>query len=256
MEAFHYTVARVPHEIAEAQRVRWMVYGEEEQLLPSSASVAGREIDARDDDEDTIHLLVRDGEEPVGTVRLLPARPCSGPRTRLGLELESTFVLRAGATNQFIPAEVTRFCVLRRYRCTGVTRTLYAALCTESLRRGITHWFAAANMGTDFAEDASLAYHLVCARTLLDGGFHARPRVGPPWHTPRRRACYTEEQRQSASRGELDGLAVPRTIALFATRMGARYIGPPAYDRYFNVFALPLVTRLSPGLPEPDGAAR
>jgi putative hemolysin len=257
MDAFDWTVARAPHEIAEAQRVRWRVYGEEEQLLPTSASVAGREIDARDEDKDTVHLLVRAGGEAVGTVRLLSARPGRGAaRTRLGLELESSFDLGEVGTDALVPAEITRFCVLRRYRCTGVARTLHAALGTESRRRGITHWFAAANMGTDLAEDASLAYRLVCARTLLDAHFHARPRLGPPWHTPRRRACYTEGQRERASRGELGSLDVPRTLALFATRMGARYLGPPAYDRYFNVFALPLVAPLSPAFPELDGGAR
>jgi len=247
MEAFRYTVARAPHEIAEAQRVRWTVYGEEEQLLPPSAGVAGREIDARDEDDDTIHLLVHAGREPVGTVRLLPARERGKALHSggLGLELEASFNLGTDAASDLVAAEVTRFCVLRRYRCTGVTKALYAALGTESRRRGITHWFAAANMGTDFAEDAALAYDLVCARTLVDDRFHAEPRVGPPWHTPRRRSCYTDEQRRSALRGELGCLAIPRTLALFAIRMGARYIGPPAYDPYFNVFALPLVAPLS-----------
>jgi hypothetical protein len=37
---------------------------------------------------------------------------------------------------------------------------------------------------------------------------------------------------------------MPRTLSLYANKMGARYVGPPAYDPYFGVFALPLVAPL------------
>jgi hypothetical protein len=244
MESHTCRVARGARQIADAQRVRWRVYGDEERLLPSSTSVAGREIDGRDEQMGTIHLLVYAGTEPVGTVRLLPARPERAASGCLGLDLEGTFDLRGCPRPGMVAAEVTRYCVLRRYRCTGVTRALYLALRAESRRRGITHWFSAANMETDCAEDAALAYELVRTRGLLDDQFRAEPRLGPPCHTPRRRSCYTDEQRRSARRGQLGSLAIPRTLALFATKMGARYIGPPAYDRYFNVFSLPLVAAL------------
>jgi hypothetical protein len=62
---------------------------------------------------------------------------------------------------------------------------------------------------------------------------------------PRMRPRYTEEERLSAQSGDLQGLRLPRTLLLFAARMSARYIGPPVYDPYFNVFALPLVASLS-----------
>jgi hypothetical protein len=37
---------------------------------------------------------------------------------------------------------------------------------------------------------------------------------------------------------------LPRTLSLLASKMGARFMGQPVYDPYFNVFALPLVTTL------------
>ena len=52
-------LARTAAEIVEAQRLRWLVYGEEEKLLPASACRDGREIDARDRDPGTAHFIVR-----------------------------------------------------------------------------------------------------------------------------------------------------------------------------------------------------
>lgn len=243
MTGFVCTVARRPSDIAEAQRIRWQVYGEEEKLLPASAGLAGREIDARDDDGGTLHLLLYAGSEPAGTVRLLPARHDrrATAEDRLGLELETTFDLRGYARRGVVAAEITRYCVLRRFRGTGAAAALYAALWTESQRRGITHWFAAANMETDCAEDAALTYHLVRGRGLFDARSSVRPRLAGVPQTPRRRPYFSEEQRRSARGGAFDHLAIPRTLALFARGMGARYIGPPAYDRYFEIFALPLL---------------
>lgn len=239
MQTFRCVIARTARQIKDAQRLRWTVYGEEEGILPPSAQTDGREIDARDYCEGTTHFLVYEGQEAVGTVRLLE------PRGGLGLDLDATFDLGALSAPGIAPAEVTRYCVLRQYRRTRVTATLFSALFAESARRGVTHWVAGANMGTDCAEDAALAYRVACAQRLLDDRFHAAPRAHERPETPRRRPGYTEEQRSRARDGELTGLELPRTLSLFANRMGARYIGSPAYDAYFNVFALPLVATLA-----------
>jgi putative hemolysin len=239
VQKFHCVIARTTQEITDAQRLRWTVYGEEEALLPASARVDGRETDARDYCEGTTHLLVYDGAEAVGTVRLLE------PSGRFGLDLDSKFDLGALSAPGIAPAEVTRYCVLRQYRCTGVTSALFAGLYAESARRGVTHWVAGANMGTDCAEDAALAYQVACAQSMINERFRAEPRDQDCPETPRRRPGYTEEQRLRGQRGDLAGLELPRTLALFARRMGARYIGAPAYDAYFNVFALPLVASLA-----------
>jgi L-ornithine Nalpha-acyltransferase len=256
---FRCTAARTPAEIADAQRVRWIVYGEEERLLPPGASRGGREVDARDDDEDVVHLLVHAADEPIGTVRLLLARTRAGARggpspRGLGLELESRFDLVAPPALAVVAGEVTRYCVLRRYRCTPAARMLYNALAVESRRQGVTHWFAAANMETDCAEDAALVYDLVRARDLIDHGFHAEPRpLGAPSSPPSgsvrptgRRRCYTDEERLQAHAGGRAALHLPRAIALFTGRMGARCMGAPAYDPHFSVFALPIVAQVAP----------
>jgi hypothetical protein len=56
---------------------------------------------------------------------------------------------------------------------------------------------------------------------------------------------YTHEQRLNAARGELGALKLPHVLALFAGKMGARYLGPPYFDTRFNVFAAPLATDLA-----------
>jgi L-ornithine Nalpha-acyltransferase len=241
MQSYRSIIARTAQEITDAQRLRWTVYGEEEALLPASARVDGREIDARDYCEGTTHFLVYDGQEAVGTVRLLEPSSALG----LDLDLDAKFDLGALSAPGIAPAEVTRYCVLQRYRRTRVATALFLRLFKESSRRGITHWVAGANMGTDCAEDAALAYRVACAQKLVTPRFHAEPRDRERPDTPRRRPCYTEEQRRRAEEGDLTGLELPRTLSLFANRMGARYIGSPAYDAYFNVFALPLVATLA-----------
>jgi RNA polymerase sigma-70 factor (ECF subfamily) len=196
VQKFHYVVATTAQQIRDAQRLRWTVYAEEEGLLEGATPVDGRETDARDYCEGTTHLLVYDGQELAGTVRLLE------PRGTLGLDLAAKFDLGALSAPGTAPAEVTRYCVLRRYRCTGVTSALFSGLYAESSRRR---------------------------------------RDGAP---------ATDEQRRRTRGGDLTGLELPRTLSLFAKRMGGSYLGLPAYDAHSNVFALPLVATLA------DHAAR
>jgi hypothetical protein len=232
----------------DAQRVRAAVYVEEEGLLPASASVGGREIDDLDYLDTTIHFLVYAGSEPVGTVRLLRAgagRGSDGERKSLGLDIEAKIDLGSLALPGVMAGEVTRFCVLRRYRRTGVTAALFAGLHAESARLGITHWVAGANMETDCPEDAVLAYRVASAKNLVNPRFTAEPRDPALPKTPRKRPYYTEEQRKRAQDGDLTGIELPRTLSLFAAGMGARYIGPPVFDAYFDIFALPLVAALA-----------
>ena len=251
MTRYSCAVARTTREIGEAQRLRWRVYGQEENMLSARACVDGREIDARDGA--AVHFIVRAGEDVVGTVRLLPASPDATGAGRVGLDLEAKLDLTALAAPGIVPAEITRFCVLRAYRGTGVTPALFAALHAESRRRGITHWLAVANTETDFAEDARLAYEIARARNLVSVDLQVAPRapaVVPP-ATPRLRPCYTPEQRRRARTAPhaLIELDLPRTLSVFARRMGARFAGAPYYEPDFGVFALPLVVALADAEP-------
>jgi len=219
MTRYSGTLARTAAEIAEAQRLRWQVYGEEEKLLPPSACQDGREVDARDAEPGTAHFIVRAGADVVGTVRLLFPAP--------------TRALAALAPWGCAPAEITRFCVRRAYRNTGVTPALFAALRAESVRRGITHWVAAANTETTIAREAAFACRIARAK-----GYVAEPSPGGG-----------RDQTAPDLDYVLASLDLPRTLSVFARRMGARFAGCPIYDPYFGVFALPLVVALA-GAPD------
>jgi hypothetical protein len=239
-------VARDSKAVADAKQVRWQVYREEEGMLPADAALAELQVEALHAERKNIDLVAYFGAEPVGTLRLHVGRLSSAPAGGgLGLELESKFVLSGFDQPGTLPAEVTRFCVVRAFRGTRVAALLFSGLRRQSELHGVTHWLAEANMETDSSEDADIAYRLVQQRQLVSRDFAARARAasGPP---PRaHRAAYTDEQRQVARAGCLTGLKLPRTLALFASKMGARYLGAPSYDTYFNVFALPLAVRLA-----------
>jgi L-ornithine Nalpha-acyltransferase len=237
-------VAIEPRTIADAQRVRWQVYAEEERLLPARAGEGRHQIDARDVDDGTIHLVAYVDGQPAGTVRLLEGRRGTPTASHFGLDLEDKFDLRDFAAADIVPAEVTRYCVMRRYRGAGVAMALHAALQVVSRSRGITHWVAAANMQTDFEDDAALAYRLLRARGLTDSVLRAWPRAATARPIAPHRPFYTDGQRAQARSGDSRGLPIPPILALFAMRLGARYVGAPAYDGHFNVFALPLVVTL------------
>jgi len=245
MRSFQYVLGRT-EQIEDAQRVRWQVYVNEEKLLSASTGMDGREIDDVDYLDTTLHLLVYDNREPVGTVRLLQRNAAVARTTggALGLPLESKFDLGAFARPGIVPAEVTRYCVLRRYRHTGVTTELLSGLYAESVRRGITHWLAGANMTTDLPEDGMIAHHVAREMKLLSEQFQAELLDHQPPRTQRRRPFYTEEQRARGLRGDFGGLRLPRPLSLFAHRMAGRFIGTPVYDEYFNIHALPLVAVL------------
>lgn len=242
-------VARSEQQIQDAERVRWQVYCAEECLLPPTSGKDQREIDDNDFSPFTAHLLAYVGDEPVGTVRLITA-PRAGGRAKGHHELpiESKFALSGFERPGIVLAEVTRYCVLRKFRGTRVTPALFAALHAESKRRGISHWVAGANAATDSSEDAAIAYRLIVARNLLSNVFRAQSLDSmrlPDVDGHAQRCLYTAEQRSSAARGELDALKLPHTLQLFAAKMAARYLGPPAFDTNFKVFAVPLVTRIA-----------
>ena len=240
-------VARDSKEVADANDVRRQVYCEEEGLLPADVVRHELQVDAfHRQQHNMADVLVYSGAEPVGTLRLqLGHAESGGAGGALGLELESKFILSGFGEPGTQAAEVTRFCIVRAFRGTRVAALLFGALRRESEVRGVTHWLAAANMETDSSEDAEIAHRLVQQKRLVSSTFLARAREASRPAPSNRRAIYTDEQRRAARAGCLADLKLPKTLALFAHKMGARYIGAPSYDAYFNVFALPLAVRLA-----------
>jgi L-ornithine Nalpha-acyltransferase len=244
MPSLELSVGRDERQIRDALELRYRVYGDEG--LIGDDHPDGRAGTAADFSARTTHLLVHDGREPVGTLRLTGARRTREPdSSELGFEIEASFALGGFADPAITPAEVTRFCVLRRCRGSRVTAMLYAGLLEECARLGLSHLVASANMETDSAEDAALAYRAIEARCLLDSRFRAVPKTSVLPPPEPRRTLYGREQRASSLRDDAARIKLPRALSLFATSMHARYIGPPNYEPRFNVFALPLVAEVA-----------
>jgi hypothetical protein len=239
-------VATTQRQLDDALRVRWNVFGEELRLLGGALPPVPREVDCFDTLPTTVHLVVYAGSKPVATSRLLLPNPEVSLLTgqRLGIALEQKLDLSGVAGPGLSLAESTRFCILKEWRHSEVLVRLQAGLYQESRRLGVSHWIASANTETDCAEDAELLFHVATAQRLVSPRWkvttlcaHAAPELPEA-------PLYTPLQRLRACQGQLEGLRLPRTLALFSRKMGARFIGTPLYDAGFRRFSMPLIAAL------------
>jgi hypothetical protein len=246
MTSLYCHVASTQRQLDDALRVRWSVFGEELRLIDGPGPAAPREVNCFDTLETTIHIVVYAGSRPVATSRLLlpNAEVARSTHGRLGIDLEQKFDLSAVGAPHMRLAESTRFCVLKEYRRSEVLVRLQSSLYQESRRRGVTHWIASANTETDSAEDAQLLFQVADHKGLV----HPRWRVRA--HEPSRppsvpsAPLYTPAERERARLGWFDSLRLPRTLSLFALKMGARFLGEPLYDTHFRRYSMPLIAAL------------
>jgi L-ornithine Nalpha-acyltransferase len=239
-------VAGNPQAIADAQHVRSRVFVMEKGLLSRSSTALGRESDAYDDLESTIHFIVYVDGAAAATVRLLRpdravARAIGEP---MGLDLASRYDLGPFDAPGVSIAEVSRMCVVPEHRGSEVLQELYRAMYRESRRVGLTHWVGAANTETDSLEDAMIAYKLLQREGLVSQPWRVSPKAGASAPGASTRPLYTPEQRARARSGDLTGLRLPRTIRTFAY-LAARYMGSPIRERHYTVCSLPLVVDLA-----------
>jgi hypothetical protein len=208
--------------------------------------MAPREVDSFDTLETTVHLVVYAGPHPVATSRLLLPNPEVAHATggSLGIALEQKFDLRGVIGPGRVFAESTRFCILKEWRNSEVLLRLQAGLYQKSRSLGVTHWIAAANTETDSAEDAQFLFRVAAHQGLVSSRWWvpAREPSAPPALPSA--PLYTPAERARVREGLLDGLRLPRTLSLFARKMGARFISEPLYDQHFRRFAMPLVAAL------------
>jgi putative hemolysin len=246
MTSLYCLVASTQRQIDDALRVRWAVFGEELRLIGGRGPAAPREVNCFDTLETTLHIVVYAGTRPVATSRLLlpnleVARANQG---HLGIDLEQKFDLSGVGDSRMRLAESTRFCVVKEYRRSEVLVRLQSSLYQESRRRGVTHWIASANTETDSAQDAQLLFQAADHKGLVHPRWRVRahePAQAPEVPTA---PLYTPAERERARLGWLDSLRLPRTLALFAHKMGARFIGEPIYDTHFRRFSMPLIAAL------------
>jgi putative hemolysin len=210
-------------EVREAQRLRYRVFGEE-----MGAKVPGRRhgLDADEFDAYCDHLLVREPDDGavVGTYRVLPPRQFDAAG---GLYAEAEFDLAPLAALRPALAEVGRACVDARYRSGGVIMMMWSAL-------------------ADYMTVNRLAAMIgCCSLPLRDGGYGAaalwrelmESHLAEPSLRVRPRLPYPVELMSGA-------IAPPAPPLLKGyLRLGARLLGPPAWDPDFNCADLPLLLR-------------
>jgi putative hemolysin len=247
-------VAETRRQIDDALRVRYQVFAEELEYLEPARRFVPREVDPFDTLDTTIHLVACAGGELVGVVRLLApnSEVARNSGAMFGFDLESKFDLSPLAGRGLRLVETMRFCVLARYRGCAVAAALHATAVDVSRSAGITHWIGCANTETDSLEDAYVMRRVAARLGFEHGDIRIEPRAPATAPLTSRHAFYNAHERQRAD-SDPAGLPFPRTLELYASRMAARFIGPPIYDPKFRMCSMPLLIAVDEQL---SGSAR
>jgi putative hemolysin len=225
--------ARHQDEVREAQRLRYMVFaGEMGATLPNK--VPGHDVDIFD--EYCEHLLVRDvsSRQVIGTYRVLtPAQA-----RRVGSTYSDTeFDLTRLRNLRERMVELGRSCVHRDHRHGGVIMALWGALGEFMVRNQLDTMIGCASipMQCEGAQSpvggghiAASIWRQVKEKHLASVEFHVRPRLPLPIE---RLDDSLDVEAPALIRGYL--------------RLGAKVLGPPAWDPDFNAADLPMMMRLA-----------
>ena len=199
-----------------------------------NTTLPGHDIDLFDDYCE--HLLVRDEEtgEVIGTYRALtPAQALRVGSTYSDIEFDLTR-LRHLRTRM---VELGRSCVHREHRHGGVILALWGALADFMARNRLDTMVGCASIpmqhpGSVSGHAAASIWERLRHSHLASIEYHVRPRLPLPID-------------------ELDGTLDVQPPALIKgyLRLGAKVLGPPAWDPDFNSADLPMLMRIA-DLPE------
>ena len=225
--------ARHQDEVREAQRLRHNVFAGEMGAILSNA-VPGHDVDLFDDFCE--HLLVRDSDTGavIGTYRVLtPAQA-----RRVGSTYSDTeFDLTRLRLMRERMVELGRSCVHADHRHGGVIMALWGALAEFMVRNQLDTMIGCASipMNCQGAQGhvggghaAASIWRQVREKHLASIEFHVRPRLPLPIE-------------------QLDDTLDVEPPALIKgyLRLGAKVLGPPAWDPDFNAADLPMMMRIA-----------
>ena len=225
--------ARHLDEVREAQRLRYQVFAQEMGArLP--ATVPGHDIDLFDDYCE--HLLVRDAASRavIGTYRVLtPAQARRVGSTYSDTEFDLT---RLRSVRERM-VELGRSCVHADHRHGGVIMALWGALAGFMVNNRLDMMIGCASIPMHHegphgrvggGHAAASIWRQVSQTHLAPIDFHVRPRLPLPVE-------------------QLDGTLVVEPPALIKgyLRLGAKVLGPPAWDPDFNAADLPMFMRIA-----------
>ncbi len=221
--------ARHQDEVRQAQRLRYHVFAlEMGAKLPNI--LPGHDIDLFDDYCE--HLLVRDrtSQEVIGTYRVLtPTQARRVGSTYSDTEFDLTRL--RGLRNRMV--ELGRSCVHPDHRHGGVILALWGALAEFMARNQLHTMIGCASIpmqhnGASGGQVAASIWRQVRQTHLADIAYHVTPRLALP-----------VEQLD-------DSLDVePPALIKGYLRLGAKVLGPPAWDPHFNSADLPMMMRIA-----------
>lgn len=218
--------ARHAAELREAQRLRFDVFaGELGARLVTP--LAGHDIDHFDDYCE--HLLVRDAatREVIGTYRVLtPAQA----RRAGGTYSDQEFDLAPLAPLRGRMVELGRSCVHAGHRHGAVMLALWGELAAFMARNALDTMIGCASMPMRHhgPPGAAAVWQQLRCTHLAEPRYQVRPRLALPL----------------AHAGVPDGMAPPPPLIRAYLRMGARLLGPPAWDPAFNTADLPMMMQM------------
>lgn len=207
-------VAACEADVQEAQRLRYLVFGEERAArLPGEAL----RLDRDRFDAHCTHLVLRDtaSDAVVGTYRLLDHQ---GARAAGGFYSESEFDLGRILYLSRYTVEIGRACIHPAYRSPAAISVLWSALLRHILLRGYQFVIGCASVET--REGGHVAASI--CRQLLSN--HTGPEE---WRVFPRRAFVLEGW------ADLPDVAIPGLVKAYV-RLGARVCGAPAWDPDFK----------------------
>ena len=216
-------------EVRQAQRLRYRVFGLEMGAL-LGGPVPGHDIDLFDDYCE--HLLVRDVESGIviGTYRVLT--PTQAQRVG-GTYSDTEFDLTRLRSLRPRMVELGRSCVHQDFRHGGVILALWGALAEFMARNRLDTMIGCASipmqhLGTTSGQAAASIWRQVRQTHLESIDYHVTPRLALPVD-------------------QLDGLLDIEPPALIKgyLRLGAKVLGPPAWDPDFNSADLPMMMRIT-----------
>lgn len=211
-------------EVREAQRLRYRVFA-----LEMGARVPSQQhgLDADEFDAFCDHLLVRESATGpvIGTYRVLSSRQAEAAG---GFYTDEAFDLAPLRSLRLQMAELGRACVDARHRHGGVILALWRALAGYMVDKGLQTMVGCCSVPlTDGGAAVSSLWRRLSRSHGVPTGLQISPRLPFPVHL-------------------LDGHAPAPAPALLKgyLRLGARVLGPPAWDPAFGCADLPLLLRL------------
>ncbi|MEM9733572.1 MAG: GNAT family N-acyltransferase [Pseudomonadota bacterium] len=235
-------LARNHEEVTRAQELRFKVFFEERGKAPCTGAPSNRDADLFDAHCD--HLLVLDGQDIVGTYRLLP-----GNRTARtgGFYSAQEFDLSALTANR--PAtrllELGRSCILPAYRNKRTMELLWGGTWAYALSQGATRLFGCGSFeGTQPGQNRK-ALSLIASSALLDD--HEDCDAASAVHQSDR--FDLKELGAEPADNPRQALRLLPPLLKGYLRLGARFASTAVIDRAFNttdVLVVLDVARINP----------